>query len=277
MKNLLKIRILSVLLIVSLCLLTSCKTAKEGKGNMNVYEAQELFSLVAKNSLDYQTFSGRMKTTLRSGKNSIEITGQLRIIRDEKLQLSFQVPFLGEMYRLTVSNDSLTIIDRRNKLFVAESMQDIRQTASFDFNLYNLQALFSNQLFLVGKPDITTNDFHLFAIHQDRKQALITTKDQSIDYTFTVDNTNHVRNTLMSGNDENTTMNWSYGNFSSLENKLFPMQMGMNLDSSGNKLSANFAFTKIDLNKDVQIDLNVPKNYRRITPAQAINLINSLK
>jgi len=244
---------------------------------MKSYEAKELFSLVVNNSLEYQTFSGKMKTTLRLGKSNVEVTGNLKIIKDEKLQLSFQMPILGEMFRLTVSKDSLVLIDRWNKRFAVESMQDIKQMSSFDFNLFNLQALFTNQLFLIGKPTITPEDFHLFTINIEKEQALITTKDKYINYTFTVDHTDHIKNTLMTGNNGKTTMNWSYNNFSSLEDKLFPMQMAMNFNSASEKLSLNFAFSKIDLNKEVEIDLNIPKNYNRITLAQALILINSLK
>ena len=245
---------------------------------MNSYEAQELFSLVANNSLDYQTFSGKMKVSLQSGKNDIDINAYLRIIKDEKLQLSFQAPILGEMLKLTVSKDSLILIDRMNKRYVAESMQDIKQTSSFDFDLYNLQALFTNQLFLAGKPAVTTKDFRLFTVNQEKKQAFLTAKDKYINYTFTVDYTDRIRNSMMTGNNGKTTMNWSYDNFYPLENKsLFPMQMGMNLNSSANKLSLNFAFSKIDLNKEIDIDFSIPKKYNRITLAQAMLLINSIK
>ena len=276
MKIKMRIKIFSLLLICPLFFITSCKTTKETA--MKSYEARELFSLVADNGLEYQTFSGKMKASLRAGKNDIDINAYLRIIKDEKLQLSFQMPILGEMFKFAVSKDSLILIDRINKRFVAESMQDIKQTSSFDFNLYNLQALFTNQLFLAGKPAVTTADFQLFTVNQEKEQAFLTAKDKYINYTFTVDYTDRIRNSMMTGNSGNATMNWSYDNFSLLENKsLFPMQMGVNLNSSTNKLSLNLAFSKIDLDKDIDIDFNIPKKYNRITLAQALTLINGMK
>ena len=279
MKTLTKIKILSLLLIGSLFFITSCKTTKKATTkSYEAKEAKELFSLVADNSLEYQTFSGKMKASVRLGKNNVDINAYLRIIKDEKLQLSLQMPILGEMFKLAISKDSLILIDRMNKQFVAESMQDIKQTSSFDFNLNNLQALFTNQLFLAGKPAVTTADFQLFTINQEKEQAFLTAKDKYINYTFTVDYTDHIKNSMMTGNSGKTTMNWSYDNFSPLENKrLFPMQMGMNLNSSTNKLSLNLAFSKIDLDKDIEIDFNIPKKYNRITLAQALILINSMK
>jgi len=243
---------------------------------MKSYEAKELFSLVANNSLEYQTFSGKFKTSLPMGKINVGATGYLRIIKDEKLQLSLQVTLMGEVLRFTVSKDSLVLIDRVNKQFVSESIQNIKQTSSFDFDLNNLQALFTNQMFLAGKPAITPEDFRLFTINQEKEQALIIAKDKYLNYTFTVDYTDHIRNSQITGNSGKTTINWSYNNFSPLGNRSFPMQMGMDIKSSSNKFSLSFAFTKIDLNTGVEIDLNIPKNYNRITLDQALALINSM-
>ena len=282
MKILMKIKTRYIYFFLTICVLaictTACKSGKEIKGSMKSYEAEELFSIIVNNPLEYQTFSGKMKTSLRLGKNDMDISTNLKIIKDEKLQLSFQVPILGEMFRLSISEDSLVIIDRMNKQFVAESIQDIKQTASFDFELHNLQSLFTNRLFLVGKQELKTEDFRLFSVEQEKETMLIKAKDKNINYAFSVDYTDHIRNSAMVSNNKKTAMNWTYNNFSALENKqLFPMQMGMTLNSSEKKFSMNFAFSKIDLDKSVEIDLNIPKKYSRITLAQAMSLFNSIK
>jgi len=269
-----KNKIFSLIFICTLLLQSGCKTTKEMKGSMKSYGAEELFSLVVNNTLEYQTFSGKMTTALRTGKTDLDVSTHLKIIKNEKLQLSFQVPLLGEMFRLAVSKDSLILIDRMNKRFLAESIYEMKQTSSFDFDLHNLQALFTNQLFLAGKSAITTKDFQLFTVNREKEQALITTKDKYMDYTFTVDYTDHIRNSLLTGNSGKTAMSWSYNNFTLLENKcLFPMQMGMNLNSGTNKLSLNFTFSKIDLNKEVEIDFSIPKKYNRITQNQILTLL----
>jgi len=213
---------------------TSCKTAKKANESTKLDEAQELFSTKLY-ALEYETFSGRMKTSLRVG-NMFDINAHLKIIKDDKLQLSFQVPILGEVVKFAVSNDSLIIIDRVNKQFVAESIEEIKQTSSFDFNLQHLQSLFTDRY------------------------------------------TEHIRHVPMAGDNDTITMDWVYDNFSELDDKqLFPMQMGINLKSPSKQFSMNFSFSQIDLNKEVEIDLNIPKKYSRVTLAQAMNLINSMK
>ena len=242
---------------------------------MKSYEAKDYFSMLLNNTLEYETFSGKMKTSLRFG--IIDISAHLKIIKDEKMQLSFQAPILGEAFRVTVSSDSLMIVDRVNKQFVAESIEKIQQSF-FDFNLQNLQSLFTNQLFLIGKNDVDMADYSRFVIEQNNEAAVIKTKDKNIDYTFTVDYTNHIRQTQMTGSSGKTSVDWSYAKFSTLDQKqLFPMQMGINVKSDTNQFSMNFAFSKIDLNDEIEIDLNIPKKYNRITLAQAIILINNLK
>ena len=260
---------------------TSCKTKKEIGGTRNIHEATEVFAIVVNNSLEYKTFSGKLKTTLRKGKTNIDVSASLKIIKDDKLLLSFQVPLLGEMFKLGISKDSILIVDRFNKQYVSESMKNIKEATYFDFNIYNLQSLFTNQLFLGGKPCVTEKDFRLFTIDQSQKLAIIKTKEkhQQIDYSFSVDYTDHIRNTSMIGNNGKTAMNWAYSNFSAPENnnQLFPMQMNINLTNKENKFSMNFTFSKIELDKNIEIDLNVPKKYTRISMEQAVLLIKSLQ
>lgn len=257
---------------------TSCKTGKEVKGTMKSYEAKELFSLLINNSLEYETFSGKMKASLRLGKTNMDVSASLKIKKDDQLQLSFQIPIIGgEAFRLSVSKDSIVIIDRINKQYASESIQTIKRTSSFDFDISNLQSLFTNRLFLIGKTDISMSDYPQFIIDQDKEKAFIKTKDKNINYTFLIDYTDHIRNSKMTGDSGKTTMDWSYDNFSALENKqLFPMQIGINLKNETKQFAVNFLFSKIDLDKELDIDFSIPKKYNRITLAKAMLLINSI-
>ena len=276
-----KYTIYFLLLICSLTVVTTgCKSKKEITGTREIRDTKELFSIVLDNSLEYKTFSGRMKVPVPVGKLKIDATVSLKIIKDEKLLISVQMPFTGEVVKLGISEDSLIIIDRINKQYVSESIQNIIKNTGFNFNIYNIQSLFTNQLFLGGKPDITEKDYHLFTIQQSQEQAIIRSKEkhQHIDYSFTIDYTDHIRNTIMSGNDGKATMHWMYDNFSTLgNNQLFPMQMNMNLTNKDSQFSMNFTFSKIDLDNNFEIDFNIPNKYTRITLEQAMLLIKSLQ
>ena len=279
--NIKKYAIYFLLMTCSLTVVTTgCKSKKETVGTREIRDTKELFSTILDNSLEYKTFSGKMKMPLPKGKLNIDATVHLKIIKDEKLLLSLQVPLLGEMFKFGISKDSLIIVDRMNKQYVSESIQDVIKNTGFDFNIYNIQSLFTNQLFLGGKPAITEKDYHLFTIQQSKEQVIIRNKEKhsQVDYSFIVNYTNRIRNTTMSGNDGKTTLNWMYHNFSLLENKqLFPMQMNMNLANKDKQFSMNFTFSKIDLNNDFEIDFNVPNKYTRITLEQAMLLIKNLQ
>lgn len=124
------------LLFCCLCLFTtSCKTKKETVGTSEIKDIKELFSFISENSFEYKTLSGKMKADIRLGKNNIAATGILRIIKDEKLLFSLQAPLFGEVFRLAISNDSLVVIDRMNKQFVAESTKKDQTNNIFRFRL----------------------------------------------------------------------------------------------------------------------------------------------
>ena len=91
-------------------------------------------------------------------------------------QISVQ-PFLGiELFRAVISTDSIKLIDRVNKRYVAENYEQIKGQTRLEFNFYNLQALFTNQLFLPGQQTVTAKQFNKFRLNQDGDYAQLQTK-----------------------------------------------------------------------------------------------------
>ncbi len=62
-----------------------------------------------------------------------------------------------------------------------------------------------------------------------------------------------------------------------LENKQqFPKQMTLTLAKEDNRISADFIFSKIELDKHIEIDFKAPNKYDRVTLEEAM-LIKSMK
>ena len=107
----------------------------------------ELFTDVLHKRLNYSSFSSRLNLTVSTGTKTISSKGNLRIVKDEAIQLSVQPLFGIEMFRLYVEPDYLLVLDRMNKRYVKESFDDIKGTSPIGFDFYSLQSLFSKNLF----------------------------------------------------------------------------------------------------------------------------------
>jgi len=268
---------------VAFCLLiNSCKTVKESTSSEVTMEAKgknELLDQIRTHEIQYNTFSGNLKANIQLSKNEKGMSsgGMLRVIKNEKIQLSFQ-PFLGiEVFRMIITPDSIIILDRMNKYYVAESMDDIKREVSFDLNFYNLQSMFTNQLFLSGKPDLNKSDYKLFSIEQAQYNALIKSQDNQLSYSFLTDHSETIKSMNMSNKAQTTVLSWKYDRFNPIKNRqLFPMEMNINLIHPKDEVSVSFSFSKIELDKEIDINLNIPQKYKRITLSQAIEIVKKL-
>ena len=199
----------------------------------------EFFRTLDEQSLRYQTLSAKIQVefTPASGKE-VGSRAQLKLRRDDRLQISVQ-PLLGiEMFRLEVSRDSVKAIDRMNKRYFAESIADLKARKHLDFTFDNLQALLTNRLFLPGKQAVTPDDRGRFGWERIPAGYRLQTSDATgMQYRFLADNEAKLRTAEITDADKHTLM-WDYANFRTVEGQLFPMDMLASLRD--HKLSIRF-------------------------------------
>jgi len=233
-------------------------------------------------SIPFKTLSASLRFSIKPGmkKNTTSVNAQLRIIKDEIIQLSLRVPFLGtEAAKITVTPEQITVINRLNKQYVSESMQNLRQTASFDFDFYSLQALFTNQLFIAGKSAIVPTDYNTFNWSEDDYfTKLNNTDNQGIHYDFVSDFSSRIIQTEMYKNKEKANINWQYKDFGlASNNRLFPMKMTMELTVPNDLITMNLTFKTVDIDTSFELDTSIPNRYQAVEIEQIIKFIQTIQ
>ena len=234
---------------------------------------EAFFAAVLDRSFHFDTFSARVNLEFSDLQQEFSSKAQLKIIRDDRLQISVQ-PFLGvEMLRIEISNDSIKMLDRMNKRFLVDSYQHLKKEMEIDFNFQNLQALLTNQLFVPGEYRISTRHFRLFRIIKSSQIAEFQLKDKNNTfYTFTADGDEQLLSTKIEH--ENQMLTWHYSHFQTIDNQIFPIKMTARLSSPDQtKGTATLTFSTPDINHPFSLDFNIPSGYNRVTLAQMINLI----
>jgi hypothetical protein len=264
-------------------LIFSCKSRQEA-GSVTMVERNdtELISAVLSNAVEYDKFSAKLNVDLKPGQKNKAVSAPvlLRIIKGKSLMLSFQMPILNvEMFKMIVTPDSVLLIDKKNKMYVAEAIKDIRKIADFAFEYQNLEALFTNQIFIAGKTEINPKEYKYLKVSQEQYAAHISSRDrQGVTYTFTSDYTDRVRKTEIESREKSTRVTWSYDDFVTLRNnRIFPVKMDMILNLPSDEATMSLSYSKIELDGDFSVEFQIPSaKYKRITLSQAIRIINSL-
>ena len=262
-------------IVFALLLLAGCKSstgiASPGAEIMKTEEA--FFASVIDHSFHFDTFSARLSLDLSSMNQEFSSKAQLKMIRDDRLQISIQ-PFLGvEMFRIEISNDSIKMLNRMNKSYVTDSYQRLKREMEFDFNFQNLQALLMNRLFVPGENQISNSHFRQFRITKSNRSAELQLKDRNESfYTFTADGDERLLSTKIEHEDQILT--WNYNQFQTIDNQIFPMKMTAQLSDAGQTQgTATLTFSAPDMNRPVTLDFNIPSGYNRVSLAQLLNSI----
>jgi hypothetical protein len=275
----------NLLLLCIILLAYSCKSSKEAAGSIALPQMtkEERLNHIIQSELSYNTLSSNLKFTLKQekqGKN-ISVDAQLRIVKDEAIQLSLRVPLLGsEAFKLLITPENVLVIDRLNKQYLRESMQVIKSKAPFDFDYYSLEALLTNRLFIAGKKEIASPDYSGFKIREDGYLVnIIHTDKQNIQYDFTSDYSNRIQSAQMTAPGKGQSrLQCEYSAWESMAagKKTFPMLIAFTLWIPDNTYTVDLAFKSVNPNTDFTIDYSVPNKYRQITLPQVIKLIENL-
>ena len=260
----------------------SCKTSRQVKPAtaLSEMEKAERIESIQNQTIPFNTLSSSLRFSYKQDtkKNTISANALLRIVKDQIIQLSVRIPFLGtEIARISITPEQIIIIDRANKRYVSESIQTLQQRISFNFDFYNLQALFTNQLFIAGKSSVTPEDYNTFNWNEDKFFVRLNNRDaQGIHYDFVSDFTNRIIQTEMYKNKKDVDMNWLYKDFGlASNNRSFPMKMTMELTVPNDLFTLNLSFNTVDVDADFKLDTSIPGNYQRIEFEQVVKLIQS--
>lgn len=261
--------------------LSSCKTSRQTRQiALTKQTMEERVEKILGQALPYKTFSGNLRFSIQPGMNRGNITtdAQLRIIKDEMIQLSLRIPILGtEAVRINISPEQIIIIDRMNKMYFAESMENLKKRFPFDFDFYNLQSLFTNRLFVIGRQGLMPDDYTTFDYGENEFSATLSQKDNSgIIYDFTTDYSHQILKTEIYNSAKTVDMNWDYLNFGrASNNRLFPMKMNVALVIPNDMISMNLNFLSVDIDSSFELKADIPSKYKQIGLDQAIQLIQS--
>ncbi|MDR1556255.1 MAG: DUF4292 domain-containing protein [Tannerellaceae bacterium] len=258
--------------------LAGCKSTRQisTAGSVRAKEAGEFFLSVQKQAFRYQTFAARTRMELNLPANEFSSRVDIKMVKDSAFQLSV-LPLLGvEVFRIEFSTDSVKIIDRMNKRYLAESYAGLKGSTPIGFNFYNLQALFTNHIFVPGERNLSSRQYSRFTLRQDGAVTKAEIKDaMKLLYAFKADSEEKLLSTNVTEPSERYALQWSYTDFRPTDEQVFPMLMEAQLLDDGTPAGEiKLYFSRVQRDIPVNLDFSIPGKYKRITFAEIIKGLN---
>lgn len=278
--HILHYRHILIICLLSAVTFTACKPKQKIVYSTSPVEDKthnELFSDIITSEFPYRTFSAKLNIGMTAGTKSFSSRANIRIVKDEALQISIQPLFGVEMFRFYMNPDTVFLLDRMNKRYVLESIATLKDIYPVGFDYYTMQSLFTNALFVSGKEKIDVADYRTFSYNRASDQNYhITAQDagSGIDYSFTVNGDDRITFTHLMQPEKKQYMQWGYHNFVMLNNAVFPHKMDVTLSSASRKIDAELLFSDVVTGNSIQLTLHVPSGYTRTSIDEILKILS---
>jgi len=207
---------------------------------------------------DFKTFSAKIKVDYEDSKGKQPgITAFVRIIKDSIIWVSgYATVFNIEAFRAKITVDSVIVIDKINKEVQRRSIDYLQEVTQIPFDYRTLQDL------LIGNPVFLTDS--VVSYKETESQILLATIDKNFKHLLTMKKpTNYVTHSKLDDLDitRNRTADITYDDFEENNGRVFSKEREITV-SEKNKLDIQLKYKQYEFDKEVQVNFNIPKNYK---------------
>lgn len=217
--------------------LSSCGTQKKavkdsGEMTPDSLNEAEFLSLVRSTTNNNVRFvSSKVKFTLEVGPQKVNLTGNLRMRRDDVIRLQLMAFGFVEAGRIEFTKDYVLFVDRINKQYVKTPYKYVDFLRNSGINFFTLQALFWNELFIPGTENVSERALNRFSTDLGGDEAVIYLEKGKLSYSWLANQvTGRIKMADIMYRDSyngNTQLNWNYKGMGSLNGKPFPNDMNI--------------------------------------------------
>ena len=248
--------------------LGSCSTHRSAS-SIRSLSANHIIREVERNQFEFDNIETKFNVKVK-GDNNIGLKGQMRMQNDSVIWISVSLKLGIEVARVMITDDSVKFINRTNKTYFSESIENIRNSGIKEIRASSELTMDFLQNLLVGSDIINRNEKYKVTIEDDsykltsgRNTYLVTPK------TFKMKS--YHRSAVAPEPIEGSTRHFdkssdriikiNYDNFQEVNGRLLPTKI---IIDAGGVLELEIDYSEIKVGEELEFPFNISKKYSRI-------------
>lgn len=217
------------------------------------------FDSIQHNRIKFNTFSSKVKVAYRDDKNrNLDFNAFLRMKKDSAIWVSIIAALNIEAYRVIITPDSVTIMDKINRTIQRKPLSYLQAITQVPFDFSTLEDL------IIGNPVYL--DKVVVAYADQGEKISLSTVGNAFKHYLTVGKSD--LQLLFSKLDDvdltrSRTASLAYAAYMPVGIWMFASNRNISL-SEKNKLDILLDFKQVDFDKELSFPFSVPKNYKFI-------------
>ena len=219
---------------------------------------KENYSRMISNRINFTTFSAKIDVDYEdaTGKK-YNVNSNIRMYKDSVIWMSVTGAFGIEGLRAYITSDSVKLIDKQNKIYIARSVSYLQEITELPLDLASLQDL------LIGNPVFLDSNIVSFSKSNDVIAML--SNGEFFKNLITIGEMDKlIRSSTLDDLDElkNRTCYLTYYDYESRKGLNFSTKRDINV-SEKKKLDIKLNYKQYDFNETLSFPFSVPKSYKR--------------
>lgn len=280
--SILKVAVLALPLFMASCHVHK-KAVKDTPETVVPAETQQQTAFLEKvndNTSKPQFVTSKLKFSIEYGPQQVSLTGNLKMKRDDVIQLQLMAFGFVEAGRIEFTKDYVLIIDRINKQFLKAPYNYVDFLRNSGINFFTLQALFWNELFVPGRQSVDKEALEKFSTNMDAEDVVITLDEGKMNYSWLANNkSGRIKMANIAYRDQlkgNTQLNWDYKEFTRMGSIAFPSNMGISLTTPESEIKLGIRLNYLKNESDWATRTKVSDKYREVTVDQILRRFMAL-
>ena len=280
--SILKVAVLALPLFMASCHVHK-KAVKDTPETVVSAETQQQTAFLEKvndNTSKPQFVTSKLKFSIEYGPQQVSLTGNLKMNRDDVIQLQLMAFGFVEAGRIEFTKDYVLIIDRINKQFLKAPYNYVDFLRNSGINFFTLQALFWNELFVPGRQSVDKEALEKFSTNMDAEDVVITLDEGKMNYSWLANNkSGRIKMANIAYRDQlkgNTQLNWDYKEFTRMGSIAFPSNMGISLTTPESEIKLGIRLNYLKNESDWATRTKVSDKYREVTVDQILRRFMAL-
>jgi len=282
LKSLLRIAAVALPLVLASCHSKKQVVEEPKPITQSQMEQNEFLQKVKENTVQKMFVTSKLKFTLEMGDRKMTLTGNLRMKRDDVIQLQLMAFGFVEAGRLEFTNDYLLVMDRVNKLYLKTPYRNVAFLRNSGINFSTMQALFWNELFMPGQQSVDSTMFQKFATTRGGDEVIISLEEEGskMSYSWLANQgTGQIKMANIAYRDHNkgnTQLNWDYLEFTKMGKQQFPSNMTVTLTAQEKEVKLGIRLNYLDNKSDWETRTKVSDKYRQVDIDEILQRFMSL-
>lgn len=261
--------VVAVVLLGGALTLSGCKSSRkvtEARPDVAALSDVQHVERVIAGSPQADCIDAKMRFTLRMGDKELSVGGNLRMKRDDVIQLSLVGFGIIEGGRIEFTRDSVLLLDRIHRCYVRMAYRDVGFLRDSGADFYTLQALFRNELVLPGVRHVTASEASRFRVSRRPDGRVVLSGDErgALACRFVTSLAGALLEQTEISTASGKALVWTYGDFVRMGTGYYPGRMEIVLRGQDMPVTAVIALSRIGTGDGWATRTPVSARYRRM-------------